>query len=85
MKLTKEQTEILLDWLDKQWKTPQSCPICKNTDWKIPESILEIREFEDGDLVAFPQDSSIVPVVSVTCTNCGYTFLINLKSIGLIS
>lgn len=84
MKLSKDQTKILLEKLRQHWIEPNLCPICHNTDWKIPESILEIREYEEGDLIAYPKDSSIIPLVSVTCTNCGYTFLINAITIGLM-
>lgn len=83
MKLTKNQTEFLLSKLHTLWK-PQTCPICSNVDWKIPESILELREYEEGDLVVYSKDSAIVPLVSVTCTRCGYTFLLNTITLGLM-
>lgn len=84
MKLTKNQTELLLDKLDAEWKQPHPCPICHHVEWKIPQSILELREYEEGELIAYPKDSSIIPLIAVTCMNCGYTFLLNAITIGIL-
>lgn len=84
MKLTRKQTALLLQRLQRQWREPQTCPICHEEDWKIPQSILELREYEEGEIIAYPKDSSIIPLVAVTCTNCGYTFLINALTIHLL-
>jgi predicted nucleic-acid-binding Zn-ribbon protein len=84
MKLTRSQTKMLLDNLDQKWKHPQDCPICHSIEWKIPQSLLELREYEEGDIIAYPKDSAIIPLVAVTCINCGYTLLFNAITAGIL-
>ena len=84
MKLTRKQTALLLQHLQQHWKEPQTCPICHEEAWKVPPSILELREYEEGELIAYPKDSSIIPLIAVTCTKCGYTYLINAITINLL-
>jgi len=84
MKLTRSQTVQLLNHLRRHWKDPQTCPICHEEAWKVPQSILELREYEEGNIILYPKDSSMIPLVAVTCTVCGYTFLINALTTDIL-
>ena len=45
--------------------------------------MFELREFNDGNIIA-GGSSSILPVIPVTCNNCGHTVFVNAMSSGLM-
>lgn len=63
----------------------RGCPLCgaTNSFSAIPK-IMELRQYYNGDFVVVGQ-SSIVPLVVLTCSNCGNTVLINAIASGLLS
>jgi hypothetical protein len=82
MKLTEEQHKKLLEHLQKHWKAPVACSICRSNDWDINGMIYELREFHGGNMV-IGGNSSIVPLVPVTCKVCGNTVLFNPLIVGI--
>lgn len=67
-----------VEWISTKW-LHQQCPICEHSTWNV-DDVVELRQFEGGTLVLGGQ-STIIPLVPITCNNCGYTFFINaLKS-----
>lgn len=46
--------------------------------------VFELREFNDGNFVLGGPNSSIVPLIPVTCDKCGNTVLINALSTELV-
>jgi|GEM_PF-591601 len=70
-KITKEK---IVEWLNRQWQGPKICPICRNNNWHIIENPVELREFHGGTLVV---GGPVYPLISVTCSICGYTLLFN--------
>lgn len=81
MKLDKEQTEKLNKHLQEKWKPPVACGVCGANDWNISGEIYEFREFHQGNMVI--GGSAIIPVIPVTCNNCGNTVFINPLVAGL--
>ena len=75
MKLNPEQHKQLVGHLQKQWKTPVSCYVCRSNDWDVSAELYELREFHGGNMVI--GGSSLIPVSPVICKVCGYTVLIN--------
>jgi len=71
MEYTRERA---MEWLNKHWNTPKSCPICKNNNWGASDSVLEVREFHQGYLV---YGRPVYPLFLVTCNTCGYTMFFN--------
>lgn len=57
------------------------CQICGNTNWNIETKVFELREFSSGDLAL---GGPIIPLIPMTCTNCGNTALINAIHAGLV-
>ena len=47
----------------------------KSGSWNVSDKVFELREYHDGNMVI--GGSPIVPVVPVTCDNCGNTVLVN--------
>ncbi len=83
MKLTIEQQKIvqqkLLDYLKDN-----PCSFCKSHHtWILNENVYELREFNGGNFILGGQ-SSIFPVIAITCQGCGNTHFFNAILLGLI-
>lgn len=81
--MKKPNAEEIIEFLNQKWKT-KTCPMCGEHDWSINGSnIFELREFKDGDLI-IGTGTAILPVIPVTCDNCGNTIFISALSTGLM-
>lgn len=81
MKLDDKQKERLIEYMENKWPEPQTCPICKNTEWGISDTIFEIREFFDGKMII---SGTSIPLIASTCRSCGYTVLFNAIILGFV-
>ena len=71
----------LLTHLNEKWKN-NPCPMCQTATWSTPAKIFEIREFSGGSLVV--GGVPIIPIIPVTCQNCGNTIFINAITSNLL-
>ena len=83
MKLTKEQTSKLLSQLNDWRKSAKPCVICGQSSWAVNDTIFELREFNEGNLVIGGK-CAIMPLVPVTCNNCGNTLFFNAIKLGVV-
>jgi hypothetical protein len=76
MEYTKERA---MEWLNKNWHNPKACPICKQNNWAVSESLALIprlvQERVDVGGVVYPH-------FLLTCGTCGYTLLFNALVAG---
>lgn len=83
-KLTDEQSSRALAWLNEKWPPMRrGCPVCGAANWNIQSSLMELREFEGGNLV-IGGGSAIYPLLGVMCTNCGHMIFINAVVAGIL-
>ena len=75
MKLDFEQKEKVKQLLDEKTSEKVLCPVCGHKEWNLSDTIFEIREYHGGDFIA--GKGSIVPVIVLTCTNCGNSLFFN--------
>jgi hypothetical protein len=68
--------EIVAGWKNK------NCQLCNARNWSVSNKAYELRIFTGGGLVI--GNVPIIPLVPVTCENCGNTILINAKMTNLI-
>ena len=80
MKLSKKQTKDILKKLD--FLKESDCIVCHSKTWLINDKIFELREFSGGKVV-FSSGTSILPLISVTCSNCGNTIFFSAVTLGL--
>ena len=66
-------TAQVLSHIRTKW-AGANCPLCKTGTWEIQDSLFELRQFNNGNMVV---GGPIIPVVVVLCKNCGNTVLIN--------
>lgn len=61
----------------------KACPLCHQSGTlSAMPTIMELREFRGGTFVI--GDTPIVPLVVLTCNNCGNTILINAMTTGIL-
>lgn len=82
MALTPNQQNKLLNHMGDIWKN-RTCQLCGHNKWTISDTVFELREFKWG-AIEFGNGSRVLPIVSVTCENCGNIHLFNALSIGVI-
>lgn len=80
MKLTGDQQHTALEKL--QHFFDHQCD-CGHGDWILSDKIFELREFHSGNLV-IGGNSSVLPVISVSCKACGNTQFFNALLLGLV-
>ncbi len=69
-------TQKMIQFLNEKWQGT-ICPYCRGPEWNVENKMFELREYNKGNLYLGGPNSSIVPVVPVTCSNCGHTVLVN--------
>jgi predicted nucleic-acid-binding Zn-ribbon protein len=70
-----------MEWLNKNWDTPKTCPICKHNNWSVSKSLsLLPRRVID----AMESPNLVFPVFLVTCGTCGYTMFFNALVAGFM-
>ncbi len=77
----KVESEKLVSHLKAKWQG-RPCPMCNTGNWTVSDTIFEIREFNDGNLDL--GGGPLVPIVPITCDNCGNTLFINAIKVGLV-
>jgi hypothetical protein len=77
----KVDSEKLLNHLKSKWQG-RPCQMCNTGNWNISDSIFELREYNQGNLIL--GGGPIIPVVPITCENCGNTIFVNAIKAGLI-
>ena len=63
----------LIAFLEEKWGPARKCPMCGAAHWQIADRLYMVGEYVKHVLSPY----SVVPVVPVTCTNCGNTLFVN--------
>jgi len=81
-RLTKEQKELVKDYLVKNWPSPRTCPISGHTDWTIVDHLISPAVYTQGGMQVV--GGSAYPQVMVVCQGCGYTVYFNAVKMGIV-
>ncbi len=76
-------TEKVLAYLKKTWTEKSQCPMCGSNSWSVSDKIFELREYHGGDFI-IGGGGPIVPIIPVTCSNCGNTVIVNAIVVGAV-
>jgi len=68
--------------IQEKWNG-RPCPMCGAANWKVQPSIFQMSEYSDQGLMV--GGVPLLPLVPVTCSNCGNTMLVNAVVSGLVS
>jgi hypothetical protein len=81
MQLNEAQQQLIVRQLDKFWKGYRKCPACQNvTKWEIG-GILELRNYNEGNVIL---GGAVTPVLTLVCSTCGGTQFFNAVKLGLV-
>lgn len=81
MTLNESQKKFIRDSVNTVWNGKRECPICiSRTIWSVG-TIVEVREFNEGNHCP---GAAITPLIQVQCNNCGYTMLFNAIALGVV-
>lgn len=65
----------LIEHLRTKWAN-KPCPMCNVGPWTIQDRIFQLLEFHPGANLVLGA-GPIIPVIPVTCANCGFTAMVN--------
>lgn len=83
MVLNENQIARVNEHLDAKWTEPRKCPICGHEDWRVNDRLLQLFEFDAVDRLIMA-GGVVCPLVTITCSNCGYTILFSAVTVGLV-
>lgn len=83
MILSQEQGKKIMALIGEKWTKKGCCPMCNHLGLSIQERVLELREYNNGDIVVGGNQASF-PIVAVMCPECGYTIFVNAIAAGVI-
>ena len=66
--------------LRDKWKG-RNCPLCGEGGWQVQDKAFELREFHGCTMVL---GGPVIPLIPITCSNCGNTVLVNAISAGVL-
>lgn len=76
----KVASDKLIKFLNEKWGD-RACPMCNKGPWEVQGKIFQLSEFSGGGLVV---GGPLIPVVPVSCSNCGHTVLVNALISGTL-
>lgn len=57
------------------------CPICGKNSFVLDSNLLSPININDGNINI---GTSLMPLVAITCTNCGHVMFFNAKALGCL-
>lgn len=57
------------------------CPLCGTNHWEISDKVFQVIEFDYKGILL---NGASLPIVPLTCSNCGNTYFINALMAKLI-
>jgi len=79
----KVDLEKVSAWIRNKWST-QECPLCKHQKFKVGSIEFEMKEFKGSEIsVSEMFSGAYVPLVLVTCSNCGYIIPLSAVVLGI--
>ncbi|GHU33065.1 hypothetical protein AGMMS50256_24300 [Betaproteobacteria bacterium] len=71
--MAKFESNDFIKQLTVNWSS-RPCPMCGKGPWNVQDSTFQLTEFNEGNLVL---GGPVIPVIPITCGNCGYVALVN--------
>lgn len=72
----------VVEWLNSHWEGLKLCPICHHNNWFVNDSLVQLTEFHRVGLVL---GGPVIPMVVVSCNNCGHTLFFSALKLGVIA
>ena len=78
MKVNKDK---LLKKINEKWTTKQ-CPMCGNNNWNIDSDMMTMVGVGSDKSISL--GGKMIPVVAITCNECGNTIFVNPLAIKCV-
>lgn len=79
--LTQADRAFMDNWFKAYWKGPVTCAICRHTEWRVGDHVLQMPRFAPDFLTG---GTVTYPMLPIHCTNCSNTLLLSASAIGLM-
>lgn len=75
--------EIAKEKLDRYLKKIRGpiCPLCGEQDWNVTAKVFQVTEFHYNKMQI---GGPAIPIIPITCSNCGNTYFVNALIAKLI-
>lgn len=81
MNLNESHRKLISDRVMSVWNGKRECPICISpTVWSIG-SLVEAKDFNEGN---YCPGAAVTPLVQVLCNTCGHTVFFNAIALGVV-
>jgi len=80
MKLDENQRKTVLEVLRKKAPKAPTCSACHRQKWTVGDRVFQMPEYG----VAMAIGGPVVPVIPLTCINCGNTLFFNAMALGVV-
>lgn len=77
----KVNREKLIATINEKWQT-KMCPMCGKNNWTIDTNMMTMLGV--GEDKSINLGGKILPVVPITCNECGNTIFVNPLAIGCV-
>lgn len=57
------------------------CPLCKGVGWNAADEVMQLTPFSGKKVI---MGGDIMPILVISCSHCGYTYLFNAISAGVL-
>ena len=62
---------------------PAPCPQCKSRNWEVPPCLMVMSEYKKNTALFI--GGRAIPVLALTCKQCGYMVTFNAVTLGLVA
>lgn len=84
--MDKKKMDKVMSHLKNKWGDNFCCPMCKGKEWEVAARIYKLPEFfQENDFEQLLRDEYVLPVIPVTCSNCGYTVFVTAEDCGVLN
>lgn len=74
-------SQQIIRFLTEKWQG-RACPMCGAGNWNVQDHVFQLTVFSGGAIVA---GGPLIPIIPVTCGNCGNTVLVNAITAGAVT
>lgn len=79
--ITEQEKNQIFHWLEERWGD-YHCSVCNASSWQVETHSYQLMEYREGQLVV---GGRVIPVIPLTCANCGNTILLNAIMCGAVN
>ena len=80
-KLNEGDGAIIRKWMEAQ---DMACPVCRKKNFNVFENLVAIPPIQNGKLQTTGEAITVLPLLLVTCTQCGFVSNLSALAVGIL-